>query len=34
MNAPSQTWRATGLPGPQRHQPLFLLSLRLAAACC
>lgn len=34
MNAASPTLRATGLPGPQRHQPLFLLSLSLAAACC
>ncbi|MCS4293965.1 hypothetical protein M2375_002197 [Comamonas sp. BIGb0152] len=34
MNAALHPSRLTGLPRPQRHQQLFLLSLRLAAACC
>lgn len=34
MNAALHPLRVAGLPRPQRHQQLFLLSLRLAAACC
>jgi hypothetical protein len=34
MNAAPHPSQVIGLPHPQRRQQLFLLSLRLAAACC